>query len=160
MTRSFKLQQLLGVAAVPAGNELFLVGHATGVQIYACNAIDGRYRWALVAPRANVYDNDGKLVATHFAGPTWQATDGSTVVGRRIAAVTVDRTAIDWLLLAAASTASGREGDRLAGTTFIQRLNTAGGLAPPTGHCRAATAGARAEVPYTADYSFWKASDA
>ena len=72
--------------------------------------------------------------------------------------VTVDPTAIPWLLLSAASTASGPDGDRLAHTTFIQRIATTGGLAPAAAGCNAGTAGTSAEVPYTADYYFWKAT--
>src|SRR6476646_7602908 len=59
--------------AVPAGNKVFLVGHATGVQIYTCN--NGAWGTAST-PRATLVDDKGKVVATHFAGPTWQATDG------------------------------------------------------------------------------------
>jgi len=84
----------------PAGNEAYLSGHAVGVQIYSCNGS----AWALVAPRANLYDRRGKLIATHFAGPTWQTKDGSAVVGKREKNVNVDPTAIDWLLLSAALT--------------------------------------------------------
>jgi hypothetical protein len=138
-----------GTIAVPDGNKVFLIGHAVGVQIYSCNGS----AWTLLAPRADLYGDNGKLIATHFAGPTWQANDGSKVVGSRRAGVTVDPTAIPWLLLAAASTAPG-EGDRLVETTYIQRIDTTGGLAP-AGAC---TAGATAEVPYTADYVFWKAT--
>jgi hypothetical protein len=142
--------------AVPDGHKLFLVGHAVGVQIYSCNATSSGYRWSFVAPRANLYGDNGKLLTTHFAGPTWQAKDGSSVVGRRVDGLTVDASAIPWLLLAAASTSTGADGDRLAGTTFIQRIATTGGLAPAAAGCNAETAGATAEVPYTADYYFWK----
>jgi hypothetical protein len=58
--------------------------------------------------------------------------------------------------LSAASTAAGPDGDRLVATTFIQRIATTGGLAPPAADCNATTAGTVAEVPYTADYYFWK----
>jgi len=142
-----------GDIAVPAGNKAFLDGHAVGVQIYSCNATATGYAWALVAPRANLYDRRHKLIATHFGGPTWQTKDGSKVVAARKAGVNVDPTAIDWLLLSATSTTAGR----LAGTTFIQRINTTGGLVPPAADCNAATAGTTKEVPYTADYLFWKA---
>ena len=138
---------------VPDGNKVFLVGHAVGVQIYSCNGVV----WGFVAPRANLYDDHGKLIITHFAGPTWQAKDGSTVVGRLDAdPVSVDPTAIPWLRLAAASTTAGPDGDRLVATTYIQRIATTGGLAPPAAECNATTAGTVAEVPYTADYYFWK----
>jgi hypothetical protein len=144
--------------AVQAGHKVFLVGHAVGVQIYACEATPSGHRWVFVAPRADLYGDNGKLITTHFGGPTWQAKDGSEVVGTRVDGVTVDATAIPWLLLSAASTASGPDGDRLAKTTFIQRIATTGGLTPPAADCNASSAGATNEVPYTADYYFWKAS--
>jgi hypothetical protein len=130
---------------VPAGNTPFLEGHARGVQIYACTA----GAWTFVAPRADLFDGHGRLIVKHFAGPTWQANDGSRVVGKAEATATVDPTAIPWLRLAAVSTTPGRLGH----TSFIQRINTRGGLAP-AGVC--AELGAQAEVPYTADYVFWR----
>jgi hypothetical protein len=137
---------------VGEGNKPFLIGHAVGVQIYRCNGVG----WGLVAPRANLYGDNGQLIASHFAGPSWQARDGSKVVGRRIKdPVMVDRTAIPWLLLEPTSVTAGPDGDRLAGTTFIQRVATTGGLAPDASTCTADAAGAESEVPYTADYVFW-----
>ena len=145
--------------AVPAGHKPFLIGHATGVQIYSCNVTEAGPKWGLVAPRANLYDDNGKLLATHYAGPRWEARDGSVVAARRDAGVSVDPTAIDWLRLAATPTIAGADDDgRLAGTTYIQRINTTGGIAPSPTDCTAATAGTRTEVPYTADYVFWKAT--
>ena len=146
-----------GAIEVPEGNKLFLVGHAVGVQIYSCNATPTGYAWALVAPRADLFDDNGKLVATHFFGPTWQAKDGSYVVGHVEERVTVDGTAIQWLKLSAASRGAGAEGDRLAETSFVQRIATTGGLAPAPAACNADEAGAVSEIPYTADYYFWKA---
>jgi hypothetical protein len=137
------------------GNKVFLVGHAVGVQIYSCNGVI----WGFVAPRANLYNDHGKLIITHFAGPTWQAKDGSRVVGRVVDFITVDPTAIPWELLSA-STTPGPDGDRLVATTYVQRIATTGGLAPPAADCNATTAGAVAEVPYTADYYFWKKTGA
>ncbi|HEX6231507.1 MAG TPA: DUF3455 domain-containing protein [Jiangellaceae bacterium] len=147
-----------GTIAVPEGNKLFRVGHAVGVQIYSCNATSGGLKWEFVAPRADVYNDQGKLIMTHFGGPTWQAGDGSAVVGRREAGVNVDPTAVDWLLLSVASSSAG-EGDQLTGTTFIQRTATSGGIAPDAAECNAETVGNQAEVPYTADYYFWKAKN-
>jgi hypothetical protein len=141
---------------VPDGNDVFLVGHAVGVQIYTCATTASGPAWTLVAPRADLYGPRGQLVATHFAGPTWQATDGSQVVGKREAGVTVDPTAIPWLKLSAASTSVGGDGDRLLRTTFIQRVNTTGGLPPAASGCDLTSVGARAEAPYTADYYFWR----
>jgi len=141
--------------AVDPGYKVFLIGHAVGVQIYSCNGAS----WTFVAPRANLYGDNGQLITTHFAGPRWQARDGSVALGSRVDGVTVDPTAIPWLLLSAKSEA-GLDGDRLAGTKFIQRIATVGGIAPPAADCNAGTAGAIEEVPYTADYVFWKAIDA
>lgn len=142
--------------AVPAGNKLYLVGHAVGVQVYTCNANTDGYRWDFNGPRADVYGDNGKLITTHYAGPRWQATDGSIAAGSNAKPVIVDPTAIPWLRLSATGTV-GPDGDRLAGTTFIQRLNTTGGLIPPAQECHAGTVGNVNEVPYTADYAFWKA---
>src|SRR4051794_1853741 len=133
------------------GNKVFLVGHATGVQIYTCNGST----WSSAVPRANLYDDNGKLIITHFRGPTWQATDGSQAVGTVVNKVNLDPTAIDWVLLSTTTT-PGSDGDRLVDTTFIQRINTTGGHTPPAADCNAATAGKVVEVPYTADYFFWK----
>jgi hypothetical protein len=179
MTRTTKLVSLLAIAfvavvgaqaaqagpeepvdvpstiAAPAGTKLFLVGHAVGVQIYRCDAVGSGYKWNLLAPRADLYGDNGKLLATHFGGPTWQAKDGSFVVAKVRDRVPVDGT-IDWLLLEATSTSAGPDGDRLTGTTFIQRLATSGGLAPAPSECAASTAGTTKDVPYTADYFFWK----
>jgi hypothetical protein len=136
---------------VDDGNKVFLVGHAVGVQIYTCNGST----WSSAVPRANLYDDNGKLIITHFRGPTWQATDGSQAVGTVVDHVNLDQTAIDWVLLSTTTT-PGPDGDRLVDTTFIQRINTTGGHTPPAADCNAATAGTVVEVPYTADYVFWK----
>ena len=144
---------------VEEGHKVFLVGHAVGVQIYSCNATADGFAWGFVAPRANLYNDHGKLITTHFGGPTWQAKDGSTAVASVVDRVTVDPTAIPWLLLSASGSA-GPDGDRLAGTTFIQRIATTGGLAPAAADCTISTVGTRQEIPYTADYYFWKATGA
>jgi hypothetical protein len=136
---------------VEAGHQLFDIGHAHGVQIYACNGT----AWTFVAPRALLV-TDRLHVIHHFAGPTWQDMDGSSVVGQLVKPVTVDPNSIPWLLLSAKSTSQGKFGDYLTKTTFIQRINTRGGLAPAASTCTAANAGTQREVRYTADYTFWK----
>jgi hypothetical protein len=141
---------------VDLGHKVFLAGHAVGVQIYRCNATSGGFAWGLVAPRANLYDDHGKLIVTHYGGPTWEARDGSTVMAARAGQANVDPTAIPWLKLRATSTSPGADGDRLGRTAFIQRVATTGGLAPAAADCNAATAGEQVEVPYTADYYFWR----
>ena len=124
---------------VPAGHSLFEAHHAIGVQIYACNGT----AWTFVAPRANLYDEHGKFRISHFAGPTWMAKDGSFVVGHNAVPYPVAGT-IPWLRLQAKSTGAGPYGDKLAKTTYIQRLNTTGGVAPDAATCNTTTAGTRA----------------
>src|SRR4051794_17914064 len=143
-----------------AGNQVFLVGHVSkGVQIYKC---DGK-AWTFVAPEADLVGDNGQLIIKHSAGPTWTATtDGSSVVAKKVAEANVadkdGKSAIPWLLLEATKTTTG-SGDKLTHTTFIQRVNTVGGLAP-TDRCNGSTAGTEKRVPYGADYFFWKATGA
>ena len=139
-----------------AGNKVYLVAHAVGVQIYRCDPATSA--WTLVAPRANLYADGGNLMGTHFAGPTWQARDGSYVTATKVDETNLDPTAINWLLLAMKTRSAGADGDRLAATTFIQRINTTGGRAPAASECD--VTGETAEIPYTADYYFWKAIEA
>lgn len=128
--------------------------NAVGVQVYMCNGAAAGPTWTFVAPQANLMRDNGKLVATHFIGPTWQGNDGSSVVGSKVAGATVDATSIPWLLLTATSHAS--EDGFFDDVTSIQRLSTVGGLAPSSG-CDADHLGTIAQVPYSAEYVFYKA---
>ncbi len=134
-----------------AGNVPFEVGHAVGVQVYQCNGA----AWTFVEPKAILVTNRLQLIH-HFAGPTWQHLDGSSTQGTLVKPATVDPKSIPWLLLSAKNQTAGKFGNRLTPTTFIQRINTRGGIAPAASTCTAATAGAKKEVPYTADYYFWR----
>ena len=110
----------------PAGEEVTLVGHATGVQIYVCQAgANPPFAWVFKAPEADL----------HFAGPTWKHIDGSEVVGRVAAKQDAPKPgAIPWLLLTAAShTGQGV----LNPVTSIQRIHTEGGVAPNANTCDA-----------------------
>lgn len=139
--------------AVPKGNRLAFALPATGVQIYDCKVgSNGAVAWTFRAPEAEL-SLFGFVVISHYAGPTWEALDGSSVVGTRVAGETVDATAIPWLLLQAASHAGK---GLMTHVTYIQRLNTTGGLVPEKG-CDASTLGAVEEVPYTALYAFYTA---
>jgi hypothetical protein len=145
-----------GDIAVPDGHKAYLVAHAEGVQIYTCAPVAGGHAWRLFAPRATLIGENGKTLGSHYGGPTWEAGDGSKVIGRRDAGVNVDPTAVDWLRLAADSTSAGADGDRFTATTYIQRIHTVGGLAPAAADCTADTAAQQREVPYSADYVFFK----
>jgi hypothetical protein len=133
-----------------------LIGHGTGVQIYRCSTATTGFAWTFVAPRADLTDNHGQVIIKHFGGPSWQANDGSKVVGSLMSTLSVSPTAVPWLLLSATTTPAPDGGGVLADATFVQRLNTVGGVAPAGSTCTAANVGATAEVPYTADYVFWK----
>jgi hypothetical protein len=128
----------------PAGESLALVVPAKGVQIYECREA----KWAFVAPEAELFDKAGRKIGTHYAGPHWEAADGSKIVGAVKARSDVQGT-IPWLLLSARSV--GGEG-AFSKVTSIQRVSTTGGVAP-AGAC--SEAGARARIPYTADYYFF-----
>src|SRR5258706_791418 len=136
-------------------NKVEFHAYAIGAQIYVCmpSATDPTiFSWVFKAPEAVLYDADGDVVGIHYAGPTWETESGSKVVAQRIAGVTVDPTAIPWLLLVK-TTAEGP--GVLARTTYVQRVNTAGGLAPASG-ADAAHAGQEVRVPYTAEYFFYR----
>ena len=139
---------------VPAGNAPYMQAHAIGAQVYACAATADGPKWQFVEPQAILYDDHARLIGIHFAGPTWQTLDGSQVKAARVDGVTVDPTAIPWLLLKQSSTTPGR----LAATTYVQRLNTRGGLEPAASTCSTATVGNERKVLYTADYRFWRAA--
>jgi len=141
--------------APPADQTIKASLSGVGAQIYICNATKTGFAWSLVAPQANLLDDCDKLVGTHFIGPTWQGNDGSSVVGARVAGVTVDASAIPWLLLKAAS--NGPIAGKFSDVTSIQRLNTVGGLAPSTPCDASNNLGSIAQVPYTAQYVFYKA---
>jgi len=143
---------------VPAGNTLFLVGHARGAQVYRCTRTGETVAWVLLTPAATLYDDAGRSIILHYGGPTWRAHDGSTVVAARIASAPAPTgTAIPWLLLKTVSTTPGTTGNLLTPTAYIQRINTTGGLAPARG-CHAARVGTTTAVFYTADYYFYRAA--
>ncbi len=140
----------------PGANEsLAMIVPAKGVQIYECRARQaGGYEWAFVAPEADLFDARGNRIGRHYAGPHWESTDGSKIVGTvKERADSPGADAIPWLLLAAKSV--GREGS-FSKITSIQRVNTVGGVAPKSG-CSQAAVGTPARIPYTADYYFFTA---
>jgi hypothetical protein len=141
----------------PAGEVLQRTLMADGVQIYECRAAKpadtaARPQWALVAPEATLADNKGSPVGKHYAGPTWEASDGSKIVGLvvgRIDSPTPDN--IPWLLLATRSIGSA---GLFANVTSVQRVATVGGVAPTEG-CNPSNIGATARVAYKAQYAMY-----
>ncbi len=165
---------------VPAGNTAYLKANAEGTQNYICLPSASGPKWSFLGPQATLFvkfpwiNGEGTWqVTTHFlssnpaesgtARPTWQSShDSSTVWGKAAASSTdpkyVAAGAIPWLLVEATGTQRGSMGGTaLSQTTFIQRVNTAGGVAPTEG-CDESAYGKLALVPYTTEYYFYQAS--
>ncbi|HSK70752.1 MAG TPA: DUF3455 domain-containing protein [Pyrinomonadaceae bacterium] len=136
---------------VPEGNKVAFRTYAIGVQVYRWNGTS----WDFVAPVANLFADAGfnGKVGNHYAGPTWESNSGSKVVARRLAGCSPDSNAIPWLLLETVETDGPGIFRR---TTYIQRVNTAGGLAPTA---PGSTVGEEARVPYTTEYYFYRAEN-
>lgn len=132
---------------VPDGNKVHFHAYAVGVQIYTWNGSS----WVFKAPEAVLFAdvNGCGAVGIHYAGPTWESESGSKVVGARVNGITVEPTAIPWLLLKAVSAEGPGIFDR---TSYIQRVNTVGGLAPSS---PGDSTGQEARVHYTAEYYFY-----
>lgn len=138
----------------PANEQVILVAHASGSQIYTCQqAPDGKYGWTLKAPEADLHDQQGLVIGHHFAGPTWKHKDGSEITGK--AAAKVDSPEVDsvpWLLVSV----TGHSGDGVfTRVTTIQRINTHGGQPPPVATCTGAQEREETKRAYTADYYFY-----
>jgi hypothetical protein len=121
------------------------------VQIYTCRQTGGSFAWTGPDPDAILVDSARKLTVHHYKGPTWEATDGSIVhsegpLARHFLPGRAD--AVHWLELPA------KEPTRqFAKLTFIQRVDTTGGL-PPSGGCDAGHVGDQQRVNYSATYLF------
>ena len=100
------------------------------------------------SPVCSTTPTDGKTVGRHYAGPNWEHTDGSAVVGKVVANAPGKTTGdIAWLKL---DVTARRGGGTLAGISTVQRINTQGGL--HAGACEKASA--FYSVAYAADYVF------
>jgi hypothetical protein len=145
-------QQIPPQIQAPANEQLLLQVHAKGDQIYSCKGDGTQFNWTLKAPDAQLFDKSGKAFGKHFAGPSWEASDGSRVTGKAVANVpSPDADSIPWLLVNILT----HEGTGvLSHATSIQRVNTKGGKAPASG-CDASHTGQELRVPYEADYLFY-----
>jgi hypothetical protein len=159
--------------AVGPGHRLDIIAVANGVQIYRCEMTAGgatgaagatagaatasRYEWVLMAPEAVLREPAGRYIGKHYGGPTWEASDGSKVVGSVDARYDPPRnSSIPWLRLDAKASdakASGAPGV-FSGVTKILRVGTSGGIPPPAG-CNEIERGKILRVDYTADYYFY-----
>jgi hypothetical protein len=180
LTSAPKAAEQITPPAVPDGLEVlgpfkpFLRAHAVGTQNYICApaATASGLDWLFIGPQATLFDADIEQSLTHFhstnAGKgnaiqaTWQHSRDSSAVWATRHSGSVDAryvapNAIEWLLLDVSGTQFGpMGGDKLARTAFIQRVNTVGGVKPPSSECTAASLNTRRLVPYEADYYFYR----
>jgi hypothetical protein len=136
---------------VPDGQQVVLQLAAKGVQIFRCERADGAYAWRFRQPEAELYDTQGQAVGRHGANFSFEHRDGSRLLGTVVAhdkAPTAD--ALPWLLLSAKSYGSGQFG----GVTYVQRVNTSGGMPPPA--CTAAQVDRLLRVDFSADFVFYR----
>lgn len=158
---------------VPAGYQLFLSGHAVGTQNYICApaATASGVDWLFIGPQATVFDADVQQILTHYQSKnpfrgdalhaTWQDSEDTSAVWAVKRAGSSDpryvsKKAIEWLLLEVTGAEVGPTGgNRVSGATFIQRVNTVGGLKPAEG-CTQSTLNSRQLVYYEADYYFYR----
>ncbi len=128
-----------------------------GTQVYACAPAPTGYAWKFKAPDASLTNMGGVVEGHHFAGPSWQATDGSMVVGEvLVSAPAPEPTSIPWLLLRAKS---HRGSGSFASVGYIARTQTEGGM-PPASGCDARHAGLETKVSYRAIYTLFPAAGA
>jgi hypothetical protein len=158
---------------VPAGNSQYMATEAAGTQNYICLPTTTGVAWGFLGPQATLFNAQGHQIMTHFLSPnplqagapraTWQHShDTGTVWAAAIASYGesdyVEAGAVPWLLLEVVGAQAGvSRGDRISDTTYIQRVNTSGGVAPATGCSAAGDIGKRVMVPYTTTYVFYRA---
>lgn len=144
--------------AVPAGNKVSLRAIGAGDLTYECRvkASDAKaFEWVFAGPNAVLSDMNKAAIGKYYGGPTWELNDGSKVTGKQLAVSPATTAGAIPLQLVQANPSTGN--GMLTGVTYIQRLNTVGGVAPAL-PCDAAKVGSKELVKYQADYVFYKAS--
>ena len=140
-----------GNVSAPEGSSLAFHTYARGAQVYQWNG----QSWVFLRPDARLYANAGGtgLVGSHYGGPTWELNSGGLVVAALNERCDVEPGDVAWLLL---DVVHGEGPGVLRGVTHIQRVHTAGGVAPAGG---GAFVGEVRNVPYTAEYFFYRAPE-
>lgn len=154
---AIKVPPAPAAVTVPSGNTLVMIAVGAGELTYECRAkanMPGAHEWAFAGPSAVLSDKNGNAVGKYYAGPTWEANDGSKVTGKQIAVAPGAANAIP-LQLVKANPSMGN--GAMTDISYIQRLNTVGGVAPSES-CAAENTGMKKMVKYQADYLFYKAS--
>lgn len=154
MTAAIDNSALPEPVRVPAGQKVRLVTTGVGEITYECREkanMAGAFEWAFVAPVATLYGADRRSLGKYYAGPTWEASDGSKITGKQVAIAPAAPGSIP-MQLVKADPAMGA--GAMNGVSYIQRLNTKGGVAPAA-TCDAGGKGRRQQVAYEADYVFY-----
>ena len=155
---SFSQGTLPDAVKVPAGHSVAMEAVGAGDIAYECRAkkdMADQFEWVFAGPNAALRDRSGKQVGKYFGPPaTWENMDGSSVTGAQVA-VAMAGTGDIPLQLVKANPAKG--GGAMQGVTYIQRVNTRGGVAPSS-TCAASNLGQKQSVKYQADYIFWRAA--
>lgn len=154
ISKTIKMPAVPDALRPPASDVLANVLFAKGVQIYECirTPVGSVFEWKFKAPEAELFNEKGLIVGKHYAGPTWESIDGSTVVGAMLASEPSNRAgSIPWLLLSAKSNVGSGS---FSNVRSIQRLDTVGGAAP-TRPCTTSNLAEIARVNYGATYYFY-----
>lgn len=136
----------------PAQTTRVLSANASGVQIYSCE-YDAQHHlgWVFRSPQATLYDASGHAVIRHFAGPSWEAEDGSRIVGRVLAQrPSATKASVPELLLETHVVAGSGV---LSDVRYVQRVGTVGGLAP---RAQCVAEHQSGSTPYLAEYVFYR----
>lgn len=153
----FSQDSLPDAVKVPAGHKVALETVGVGEITYECRDkkdAAGQTEWVFVGPDAKLLDRNGKQVGKYYGPPaTWESADGSKVTGAQVAIAPGGAGNIP-LQLVKANPATGN--GAMTGVTFIQRVATAGGVAPAA-PCTPATKGQKQIVQYKSDYILYKA---
>lgn len=153
----FSQAALTDAVKVPMGYRVVMETMAAGDITYQCRAkrdMAGQFEWVFVGPDAGMKDRSGKTVGKYYGPPaTWESNDGSKVSGAQLAVAPAGAGNIP-MQLVKANPAVGM--GAMQGVSFIQRVNTKGGVAP-SDSCTAATLDKKQVVTYSADYIFWRA---
>jgi Protein of unknown function (DUF3455) len=156
-TPSYSQAALPAIVQVPAGNKVAIETVGIGEITYQCNPkkdMAGQFEWVFVGPDAKLVNRAGQQVGKYYGPPaTWESSDGSKLTATQIAVSPSNAGNIP-LQLVKANPATGI--GAMTGVTFIQRVETKGGVAPSS-VCAAATTGTKQIVKYQADYIFYKA---
>jgi hypothetical protein len=136
---------------VPDGQVPVLKLAARGVQVFRCEARGAESAWVFRVPEADLLDDSGKVVGRHGANFSFEHADGSRLIGKvQSYDEAPSRTDLRWLLLS--TTAYGK--GVLDGVTYVQRINTKGGM--PPANCEAKQRNQLLRVDFSSDFVFYR----